>query len=202
MKKSITNPSSAGASKRDRWLKVGIVGVAVALALSVTPLLSSTNGDALTSDGRFCILALSDAGEVQGRSGMCQPEKPIEYYQVEQRASVTVRLSAKDAGKSATYRILNDAGRVVDQDSSELSNAGYTNFNMLVPGREIPVGSSLEDVQAAILTYSVELDVDGQTYRGAYESAHSRTDLYENGYSQTEMGSWTLDSSGWNWSMD
>ncbi|WIE60951.1 hypothetical protein DEI97_014515 [Curtobacterium sp. MCLR17_032] len=201
MKKSTTNPSPAGATKRDRWLKIGAVGLALALAVSVTPLLSGTNGNAATSDGKFCVLATSGAGEVQGRSGMCLPGKPIEYYQVEQRASVTVQLSAKDAGKTAKYRILDEAGKVAEYDSSQLNKQGFTNFNLLVAGREVPVGSSQKEVQAAILTYSVELDIDGQTYKGTFESKRSRTDFYENGYSQTEMGAWTLDSSGWNWSL-
>lgn len=70
MKKSTTNPSPAGATKRDRWLKIGVVGVALALAVSVTPLLG-TQADAAKSETGACIQAESDSGKFLSLHGSC-----------------------------------------------------------------------------------------------------------------------------------
>ncbi|MFJ3385227.1 MULTISPECIES: hypothetical protein [unclassified Curtobacterium] len=64
-KKNDTNP----APQDSRWIKLGIIGAALALALSVTPLLSSTSTDALTSDGKFCVKAVSDESKFKGQAG-------------------------------------------------------------------------------------------------------------------------------------
>lgn len=70
MKKSITNPSLTAVTKRDRWLKIGVVGVALALAVSVTPLLGA-QADAARSETGACIQAESASGKFLSFHGSC-----------------------------------------------------------------------------------------------------------------------------------
>jgi hypothetical protein len=69
MTNTTPNPAPKN-SKRDRWLKFGIVGALLALVVSVTPLLSSTNSEALTDGGHFCIQATSEQGKFISTSGV------------------------------------------------------------------------------------------------------------------------------------
>ncbi|ROP74416.1 hypothetical protein [Curtobacterium sp. PhB115] len=70
-KKNTTNPNPApkNTDDRDRWIKLGIIGAAIALVVASIPLLNSTSTDALTNDGKFCIQAVSDAGKFKGQAG-------------------------------------------------------------------------------------------------------------------------------------
>ncbi|ROS77943.1 hypothetical protein EDF24_0712 [Curtobacterium sp. PhB130] len=193
-------------AKRDRraWLSLAVAAVAVSI---VGGSIAGSQADAALDDGGFSVKASSDGGQFigmsggQGKASDETPGQPAPMVDTGQRGSVTVQRPKSDAGKPVAYRILDGSGQVVDQDSDELSANGYLNFNTLVPGPKHPAGSTQDEIQAQVIPYSVELDFDGQTYRGEFEADQSVTTVYDDGYSQIEMGAWRLTGSDWAWSI-
>ena len=201
MKKTTTNPAPK-TGRRERWMKIGIFGAALALAVSVTPLLGSTNGDALTTDGKFCVQAVSGEGSVHGKAGYrdCGVTAPVETYAIEQRGSISVDLGDAFASRPFEMRLADSSGKTVDEMSGVLSDRGYANWNFMAEGGEIDRGSDQAAVQARVQSYTAVLVLDGKTHEGEFKPSRSVVQVYENGLSQTEMGQWQLDADGWNWS--
>lgn len=206
MKKSNPNPAPKN-GQRNRAIKLGIIGAAVALVIGSVPVLDSISSDALTSDGKFCVQAVSDAGKFKGQSGWkdCgdgdvpieEPSAPEETPEQVDRA-VTFLVERTDltvqaeqwAGKPvrATVTRVTEEGREVVFDASDtVSSYGYRHFNV--------VFSSEREADALPFyapSYDFRIEVGGEVYEHRAKPADFTKATGNGGKRQDWTTSWEL----------
>jgi hypothetical protein len=192
---------------RARWPKVGIVGAALALAVSVTPLLGTSADAALDTPG-FCMKATGFDGSFEGAAGgkACEPSPVVKPVAVADLITVSYtaplgKFARVDYGIFATDDLTKETRQVGDLSSGPMiylstsgKSAGWT-FELRAGDEAV--------ARAKLLPASVkEVDEGGWVHGDAslaFKPLPITVDLSTSLYAELEnsTGTPTVEDFGW-----